>query len=156
MIYVFDSNSLIQLGRFYPSRFPSLWNAVDELVSAGNMVSVREVYRELVTYAETDVIMEWADQNKQIFAPPDPVETTFVAEILAIPHFQAMISRQSLLEGKPVADPFVVAAAKHYPGTVVTEERLKPNAAKIPNICQRFRVPYLNLEAFMDSQGWRY
>jgi hypothetical protein len=56
----------------------------------------------------------------------------------------------------PVADPFVIACAKIRGGTVVTEERLKPNAARIPNICQHFGIPCTNLEGFMQLMGWNF
>ena len=62
------------------------------------------------------------------------------------------------LHGTPVADPFVIACAKIRQGTVVTEERLKPHAAKIPNVCQHpgVSVPCIDLEDFMQKQGWSF
>lgn len=53
-------------------------------------------------------------------------------------------------------DPFVVAAGKVKDATVVTQEGLKPNAAKVPNVCEHFNVPCLNLEEFMAQQGWAF
>src|SRR4051812_25279040 len=103
MIYVFDSSSFIKLGNFYPSRFPTLWASIDEMVAAGNLVSVKEAYREITAYANTDAIIEWADNNKAVFAPPERIETQFVAKIFSVPHFQTLISKQSMLEGRPVA-----------------------------------------------------
>ena len=50
----------------------------------------------------------------------------------------------------------MIACAKVRGGTVVTEERLKPHAAKIPNVCQHFSVPCMDLEAFMQQQGWSF
>ena len=41
-------------------------------------------------------------------------------------------------------------------GTVVTEEKLKPNAAKFPNVCAHFQVPCINLEIFMQTMGWSF
>jgi hypothetical protein len=35
-------------------------------------------------------------------------------------------------------------------------ERLKPNAVKVPNICEHFKIPYLYLERFMESEGWEF
>ncbi len=43
----------------------------------------------------------------------------------------------------------IIACAKIQGGTVVTEEQLKPNAAKIPNVCEHFKIPCINLETFM-------
>jgi hypothetical protein len=47
-----------------------------------------------------------------------------------------------------------VARAYAIGGTVVTMEKLKPNAVKIPNICDHFKIPFLDLEGFMVSEGW--
>ena len=33
-------------------------------------------------------------------------------------------------------------------------EWLKPNAVKIPNICDHFKTPFLDLEGFMEKEGW--
>jgi hypothetical protein len=71
-------------------------------------------------------------------------------------HFQALIGEKQRLMGTPVADPFVIACAKIRQGTVVTEERLKPHAAKIPNVCQHVSVPCIDLETFMQKQGWSF
>jgi len=48
MIYVFDSNALIDLfSNYYPMRFPSLWKKFEEYITEGKIVSVREVYNEI-------------------------------------------------------------------------------------------------------------
>ena len=41
-------------------------------------------------------------------------------------------------------------------GTVVTLERAKPNAAKIPNVCAHFGVPCLDFEGFLHENGWSF
>jgi hypothetical protein len=51
---------------------------------------------------------------------------------------------------------FVIAAAKVKAATVVAEEKLKPNAAKIPNVCQHFGILCTNLEGFMSQQNWSF
>jgi hypothetical protein len=55
-----------------------------------------------------------------------------------------------------VADPFVIAKAAIDGRAVVTMEQLRPNAVKIPNIWQRFRVKCLSLEEFMEVEGWQF
>ncbi|MFH1068970.1 MAG: DUF4411 family protein, partial [Candidatus Glassbacteria bacterium] len=67
-----------------------------------------------------------------------------------------MIRNKERLSGKPVADPFVIAKAKINNCIVVTNEHFKPNAATIPNVCHHFRVKCMNLEAFMESEGWTF
>jgi hypothetical protein len=79
-----------------------------------------------------------------------------VSAIFAVPHFQQNIEQQKLLKGGRNADPFVIARAMAEKRTVVTMELLKPNSAKIPNICAHFGVPCLTLEQFMESEGWQF
>jgi hypothetical protein len=41
-------------------------------------------------------------------------------------------------------------------GTVVTQERLKPNAAKIPNVCGHFGTACTTFEGFLKAKGWSF
>lgn len=155
MIYVFDTNIFRELEGYYPDIFTTFWELFQAEVDKGDIVSVREVWRELEACPETSVI-EWAKTNSEIFRPPTPAEAAFVGEIFAVPHFGQLISAKAQTTGQPVADPFLIAAAKIYVGTVVTQERLKPNAAKIPNVCEHFRIPCITLEGFLKSKRWSF
>ena len=75
---------------------------------------------------------------------------------MSVADVAAKIGAKQRLLGMPVADPFVIACAKIRNGTVVTEERWKANAAKIPNVCKHFEVPCIDLEAFMNQLGWSF
>src|SRR5688572_17655577 len=132
MIYTFDTSSMQVLGNYYPDRFPTFWERFEEVVSQGNVISVREVRTELDGKARDEWYIEWIKKHGDIFLPATAVEGQFVAEIFAIPHFQTLVGQRQQMAGKPVADPFIIASAKCRGGTVVTEEGLKPNAAKIP------------------------
>ena len=156
MIYVFDSSPLIVLFRhYYPDRFPSLWENFDALVLERRIVSVREVRKELEGYG--DRLSDWVKGHREFFLTPTTNEFNFVNEIFKITHFQMLIRKKERLNGKPVADPFVIAKAKiQEEGCVVTQEVKKPNAARIPNVCEHFDIPCLNLEAFMENEKWRF
>ncbi|MCL2658184.1 MAG: DUF4411 family protein [Betaproteobacteria bacterium] len=165
MIYVFDTSSIRALQHFYPRVFKKIWSDIDSLVQTGNLISTREVFNELERQAISDEVLNWAKRHKTIFTTPASSELQFVAEIFRIRHFQGLIGAQQRLKGTPVADPFVIACARAKGGTVVTEEgwfRLsqalapKPNAAKIPNVCQHFKIPCVDLEGFMHQQGWTF
>ena len=156
MIYVFDTSSIRSLQHFYPSVFKTIWDGLDGLVQQQNMISTREVWNELGRQNVSADVLAWAKQNKQIFTTPNAGELQFVSTIFQIAHFQNLIGEQQRLKGTPVADPFVIACAKIKNGTVVTEEQLKPNAAKIPNVCAHFNVPCIDLERFMQQQGWAF
>ena len=90
------------------------------------------------------------------FATPTAAEGAYVGGIYRVAHFQQNIEQQKLLKGGKNADPFVIARAGVEQKAVVTMELLKPNAAKIPNICQHFGVRCLTLEDFMIEQNWQF
>ncbi len=156
MIYVFDSSPLIVLFRhIYPDRFPSLWENFDALVSEQRIISVREVRNELGGHG--DRLSDWVKGHREVFPTPTTDQLNFVAEIFQVSHFQMLVRKKERLQGKPVADPFVIAKAQALEeGCVVTQEVKKPNAARIPNVCEHFDIPCLNLEAFMENENWRF
>jgi len=154
--YVFDTSPLSALFKnFYRNRFPSLWERFDDLVANGHIVSTREVLREIEDGA-TESLREWVAQNQHLFTVPTAAEGAFVTEIYLIPRFQQNIEQQKILKGGKNADAFVIAKAAVEQGTVVTMELLKPNAAKIPNICEHFNIQCLSLEEFMEEEGWQF
>ncbi len=155
MIYVFDSSSLIVLFRhYYPNRFPSLWKKFDALVDEKRIVSTREVLNEFKIHE--DRLLDWANNHRNLFPQPTVAELEFVAEIFKVTHFQTLIRKKERLQGTPVADPFVIAKAQVENGCVVTEESLKTNAAKIPNVCKHFNMFCINLETFMERENWKF
>jgi hypothetical protein len=154
--YVFDNGPLSALFRnYYRNRFPSLWQRFDQLVADGQLVSTREVLREIED-SSIESLVEWATQNREIFVTPTTEQGAFVVKIYAVPHFQQNIEQKKLLRGGKVADPFVIARAACENLTVVTTELMKPNAVKIPNICAHFGVKCLSLAEFMEAEGWTF
>jgi hypothetical protein len=156
VIYVLDTSAFRVLRNFYPAAFPTLWARLEVLVQDGTLISVAEVLNELHTFNDSETLEAWCKKHKSIFAKPTNDELLVVQRIMAVPHFRPVVSQKALLKGTPVADPFVIAAAKVKGGMVVTQEKVKPNAAKIPNICEHFGVPYMDMEAFMKQQGWTF
>jgi hypothetical protein len=155
MVYVLDSSFIIQLHKhYYRESFVSLWRRFDELLATGQLTSTREVRRELED--SDDNAAKWAETNGGLFVTPNAAEGAFVASIYAVPHFQANIERRKLLKGGRNADPFVIARSAVLQGTVLTMEQLKPNAAKIPNICEHFKLPCFDFRRFIEVQGWTF
>jgi hypothetical protein len=151
-----DTNAFSQLFHsFYRERFPSLWEKFDELVANGAITSTREVYRE-IEGDRAESLREWAKLHKEVFPTPTAKEARLVAKIFTVKHFQQVIEQKKLLKGGNNADPFVVARAESIEGTVVTMEREPKNGARIPNICRRFKIPWVSLEGFMEHEGWRF
>lgn len=156
MIYVFDTGSFSKLKHYFPGVFATLWSGLDAMVQAGSLISTKEVKRELQNGAPDPHVDAWIKKNGHIFTTPDRTELQIVVSILSMTHFQSIIGKEQRLKGTPVADPFVIAAAKARSAIVVTEEIYKPNSAKIPNICEHLSVPCTNLEGFMARQDWTF
>jgi hypothetical protein len=156
MIFVFDNSPLSALFRnYYRGIFGSLWGGFDSLVEEGRLVSTREVLREIKD-GSVESLRVWAAEHKELFATPTAEQGAFVAEIYKVPHFQQNIETKKLLKGGRNADPFVIARAAVDGATVVTMEKVTPHAAKIPNICEHFNVPCMDLEEFMKYEGWNF
>lgn len=154
-MYVIDTSVVSALHRnYFRSRFVTLWKLFDEMVASGGFTSTREALRELEELGGS--AYDWASANQGLFTIPDAKEGAFVAKIYAIPHFQANIEQQKLLKGGRNADPFIIARAAATGSTVLTMEKRRQNAAKIPNICQHFSIPCLDLEQFMEKEGWTF
>jgi len=160
VVYVFDTSSLVVLFRnFYPENFPSLWKKFNQSVVQGQYVSVKEVKLEIESYSETDYLKEWSKQYKRFFLFPSDEETQFISEMFKKnPHFKNLINSKNILGGKPVADPFVIAKAKvlNINSCVVSEEKFKENAAKIPNVCKEFKILHKSLKQFMETEKWEF
>ena len=156
MAYVFDNNSFRVLGNYYPDHFSTFWREFNQAVKVGKIISVREVRRELDFYVRHPHLSDWIERHKNIFLSPNATEMRFITDIFAVQHFQSLVNKQTLLEGRPCADPFIVAKANLINGCVVTEEAVQPNAAKIPNICQHFGVDCTNFQGFMEREDWSF
>ncbi len=98
MIYVFDTSSFIVLGHYYPSTFPTFWDALEKAIDEGIIVSTREVLNELKK--KSDQIADWAKQHKKIFKTPADEELDFVRRILSIDHFKMVINNQAILNAR--------------------------------------------------------
>jgi len=155
-LYVFDTSSIRVFGSYYPDSFPSFWQNLATLVESGGFVSCREVHKELEQQSQSKHVNDWAEANKQLFAEPTEEEMAYVAEIFEVEHFRQLIGQKQQLRGYPVADPFVVARAGIRDACVVTEEARKPNAARIPNVCDHFGVSHTTVQGFLGDLGWQF
>jgi hypothetical protein len=155
MIYVFDDNSLSNiLNHYYPNRFLSFWGKFDEKVAKKEIISVREARFELTLKFDDDVIDRLVKENEDFFTKPTPEELQFVTQIYSVRHFRQNLERKKLLKGGYFADPLIIAKAWKEQGTVVTEEKVIEHAARIPNICDHFKIPCENLEGFLKKENW--
>jgi Domain of unknown function (DUF4411) len=156
MLYVFDTNSLRILSNYYPKRFPTFWQQFEASIIKQEVASAKEVFHELEVQLPDTWFLEWCKAHRALFRTPTPAETTTVAKIFAVPHFQALVGEKQRLRGSHVADPFIIACASVNTGCVVTEEAHRANGAKIPNVCDHFGIKWTNVEGFLEAKGWEF
>jgi hypothetical protein len=156
MTHFLDTNSFRILESYYPKRFPSFWQRFNHAAENRVIASVAEVRKEIERGTAAPHILEWVKDNPDFFGAPTEDELEAVSEIFEVAHFQGMVGTKPLLHGTPVADPFLVAAAMVAPGSVITEERYRPNSAKIPTVCEHFSVPCTTLEGMLTSLEWSF
>jgi hypothetical protein len=101
-------------------------------------------------------IKGWASNYPDFFENPTKEEMEFITQIYRVKHFQQNIEKKNLLKGSPIADPFIVAKAKINNAIVVTEEKFREHASKIPNICRHFKIEYVDLEGFLIKENWKF
>ena len=155
-MYLFDTNIFYTLGHYFPSRFPTIWATLDELVLRGEVESVREVRREIERNCPFEHIEKWVKRNRDIFKTPTPEELAIVESIFREERFQALVRRENILKGLPVADPFLIAAGKAKRAVVVTMEKPTSGGARIPDVCRALRVRCINLEKCFQELNIQY
>ena len=140
-----DSDVLIQAKNSYYAFdiAPSFWGALENGVDGGLVRSPKMVHDELMKGG--DDLTEWAKlmADRGLFEDADKDTQAFVGKLADYVNskFDALKAKL-FLEG---ADPWVIAAAFATGGTVVTHESFAGigcKRIKIPNVCDKFGIPY--------------
>ncbi|HEX4639713.1 MAG TPA: DUF4411 family protein [Chthoniobacterales bacterium] len=139
-MYCVDTSAWLDgWNRFYPPDvFCKLWEAIDQLVMAGEIISAEEVYVELAK--RDDALHQWVQSRKEMLRAPDQSIQEIVRGLLL--EYPRLVDT---LKNRSQADPFVIATAKFFNATVVTGE--SPGTAqrpRIPFVCQAIGVPCIN------------
>ena len=151
--YVLDSSALFDLKRQYPERiFPGVWEKFNELCSRKQIVAPREVLFEI--QKGNDELLDWADTYSHIFIEPiEEKEFDLIQQILDF-YPPEIITKNSV--GKPWADPFVIACAKHYNIRIIQHEITDPKQYKIPSIAKKLDVHCDRLTDLFEREGWTF
>lgn len=151
--YVFDSGPFIDLNNYPPDIFSTFWDNMNQMLKQGEITSSIEVFRELENYND-EFVAQWTKKNKKYFLKPSLEEQELAKEILS--KFPNLIKEDTILLGKPLADPFVIAQAKCNDSVLVHQEKYKPNSHKIPNVCEYFKVNEISLFEFFRREKWKF
>jgi Domain of unknown function (DUF4411) len=149
--YAIDTSAILDgWVRYYPEDvFPSVWERLAGLVSAGRIVAPDEVREELK--AKLDSAYKWAKGQAGLFVPLDAaVQAAATAVLKAHP---------KLIDNRPnrmSADPFVVGLAQVRGLTVITGERPtnSPNRPNIPDVCRALNVPCFSMMDLFRAEKW--
>ena len=127
MIYILDTNIFSHsFKNLNFSVFEDIWNVWGSWMQERKIISVDEVYYELLRYYGKDSIeYKWINKNKNAFLKPNDLEGQVLAQIFGFPKFRDGIKEKSLREGTPEADAFLVAKAKILGGILVTNKILE-------------------------------
>lgn len=156
-MYVFDTSSFSLLGNYFPNTFSGFWERFNALAVDGHVISVSEVYKELERQSRHEHLNQWCYANRGLFFASSEEETKWVARMFREqPSFHALISPQAILDGRPVADPFLIASSMIRGWCLVTEERIQGNKIRIPFICKHYGIRCINVEGMLQEQAWRF
>ncbi|MEY8420870.1 DUF4411 family protein [Oscillospiraceae bacterium 44-5] len=148
-IYVIDACALIDAAQHYnmsKKSFAHIWTTFEQMIQCGELISSTEVLDEL----KDDDLKIWAKRHQECFLPLTKDIQLKTSEVLA--QFPNLIRIRSTANSN--ADPFLIATAVLYGGSIVTNEKLgdmKTLDCKIPNVCQILKIPYMNLHTFLNN-----
>jgi len=125
---------------------PAYWDWLDRQFQTGQVMSIDNVYVELVD--SKDELCDWVKNHKAHFIPvsDDATQEKF-AEIANFVVNLENKSQVDIANFLSKADPWIIAKAVTSGGVVVTHEALVPENSKkvkIPNICREFGVEYIS------------
>ena len=155
MIYLIDSNVLIQSANtHYPIHiFPGFWSWLDTGIKEGWVRSVISVYHEIMF---PDELKEWLDSRVvPFFVDESDIKIQNIYKNIAGWVNNKYEPEQASVFLK-VADPWLIATAVEKGATVVTQEaRVTPGAkkVKIPNVCEVFKVPCIDIFALLREKA---
>jgi|SRR5579863_3995079 len=151
--YVFDTSSLIGAWvRMYPpDSFPVVWDRIDELATAGNLLVPEEVLEEL--RAQDDDLLDWVKERSDSIVVPTNRAVMLEARAVLTDH-EGLTKTGT---GRGRADPFVIALARLSDCPVVTQEQGgSASKPRIPFVCRRRGIPCMSMLDVIRSEGWRF
>lgn len=159
-VYIIDTSSLVKLNRNNPiDVFPSIWKKLRFLVEKNRLVAPREVLNEIKQ--NDDMLSKWAKNQKKMFKEPTQKQIELVQEILK--DFPALIDAERKFD----ADPWVIAPAIELSSStqqtlinikriVVTEEKLRENRVRIPLVCIKKSIDFIDIVELFRAEGWKF
>ena len=148
--YIIDTSALISLEPYYLDVFPSLWGHIEGLVTEGRLVAPQEVQIEIHDKYD-DGLNKWAKKHKNMFIDKKDIQT----KVKQIQNWHPGLTKKD--NPQIDADYYVIALAQYMGGwTVVTDEGRRKNRLRIPDVCEKLKIPCVNLHNFFKKCKWEY
>lgn len=154
-MYLLDANVFIQAKNLHYrfSTFPCFWTWLEAEHTKGNIASTAFVQSELT--CGNDNLCTWAQNaTSSWFLKENDTKTqnTFIkiANWINAKDYKEH-AKQDFLSG---GDPWVIAKASSINATVVTHEKSDPKSKKkifIPDVCNEFKVPYIDTFDMLET-----
>ena len=143
--YIIDTSAMLSQKsdeQYRRTVYRSLWNKIDEMVQGQEIVTCSETASEV----QDEEIKKWMTaQGMQVLSIDDEVQDN-VREIVTIVNKDLVDFKANKSSG----DAFLIATAKKYGLTVITEEN-QVSMKKIPQTCYKMGIKCVNLLGFMEE-----
>lgn len=155
MIYVADTSALIGAWqrRYPPEVFPTLWDNLEVLGAAGQLLVPEEVHQEL--RRQSDELFAWVDARSASLVAPTSRSIIITARAILADHRRLSMTGT----GRGLADPFVIAHAEERGALLVTEEQGgKASSPRIPYVCAQrgLGVRCIDMLGLIRAEGWSF
>jgi hypothetical protein len=115
-VYVADTCVIRELLFHFDRSIPimeAMWEKLERMIEKGKVVFVKESFRELDLQTKDNTEQkDWIKKYKSFFLALSNDECTIVSTIYENRNFQNNVAKKNILEGRPIADAFIVAKAK--------------------------------------------
>lgn len=151
--YIIDANIVFAQNpspQPYPRDvWPGMWELIDELVKSKEIVTCRQVSREI--HPSGDRASQWFEKiGIHVLQEIKPIQDLVVRIVNENPNMLKFSNRAS-----SSADPFIIASAIHHDLVIVTQES-KNSPRKIPQIAAKYGVESVNISELCEREGWKF
>lgn len=124
--------------------YKRLWSKIEEMIGKQEIVSCSEIGDEV----QDEEVKAWMDQCGMLILPIDDEVQEIVKDIVTSVNTKLVDFKSNKSSG----DVFLIATAKKWNLTVITEES-KESTKKIPYTCSKMGIKCVSLLEFMEKIG---
>lgn len=145
--YIIDTSAILSQKsdeQYRRNVYRSLWETIDEMIRDGEIVTCSEIAQEV----QDEELKDWMKKCQLVILPIDDDIQNNVRDIVTRVNKSLIDFRANKSSG----DPFLIATAKKYNLTVITEEA-EESPKKIPFTCHKMGINCVNILGFMEENN---